>query len=104
MNSFTYVFLTAVLLGAVLEYWLAARQSRHVQANADAVPDAFVGKISLAEHRKAANYTLARLQVGRFEIPVSAAVLLGGLWAEASPCSMRRGKPAACPRCRRAWA
>ena len=77
MNSFTYIFLTAVLLGAVLEYWLAARQSRHVQANADAVPDAFVGKISLAEHRKAANYTLARLQVGRFEIPVSAAVLLG---------------------------
>jgi len=76
MNTLSYVFLGAVLIGTLLEYWLARRQSLYVQKHAEAVPDAFVGKIKLEDHKKAADYTLAQLQIGHIEIPISTAILL----------------------------
>ena len=76
MNTLSYVFLAAVLIGAVVEYWLAQRQAFYVQTHAAAVPDAFVDKIKLEDHQKAADYTLAQLQIGHIEIPLSAAILL----------------------------
>ena len=69
----------AVLLAAsvLLKLWLASRQMRHVAAHRHAVPAAFAQQISLAEHQKAASYTIAQGQFGLLELAWGTAVLLG---------------------------
>lgn len=74
---FSYLFLVA-LAGAVgLQWWLNHRQLAHIQRYRSAVPEAFAGKISLASHQKAADYTTDRLRVGRIELLYGTALLLG---------------------------
>jgi STE24 endopeptidase len=41
------------------------------------VPDEFANQISLAEHQKAADYTIAKLRLGILENGVSAIILIG---------------------------
>lgn len=76
MNTFTVLFLA--LLGARLltQAWLARRQIRHVAAHRDAVPTAFRGKVSLRAHRKAAQYTIARVRADAVEDLYGTALLL----------------------------
>jgi len=76
MNTFSIVFLSLVLLGVTLEWWLAHRQIQHVKANAGKVPEAFADSISLDAHQKAAAYTIARNRVGIVELFFGAAILL----------------------------
>ena len=82
--TFTIIFLIAFFLSFGMRYWLAQRQLRHVAQYRDAVPTEFAAKISLAEHQKAADYTIAKLRLGNLESILSAIVLiaftlLGGL-------------------------
>ena len=56
--TFTIIFLAAFLLSFGLRHWLAQRQIRHVAKHRDAVPQEFAEKITLADHQKAADYTL----------------------------------------------
>jgi len=90
MHSFTIVFLLAVALSLGLQMWLAWRQRRYVCAHREEVPAAFRDAISLEEHHKAADYTLAKLGFGSFELLFATAVLLlwtlgGGLeWLDAA--------------------
>ena len=80
----TLSFAAALVLSLAIKLWLATRQMRHVAAHRAAVPAAFAGRISLASHQLAADYTLAK---GRFGLLVTAAgsalllgwTLLGGL-------------------------
>lgn len=67
MNTFTIIFIGLLGLSLSMELWLANRHIRHVNANRDAVPNAFRRKISLEEHRKAADYTVAHTRFGRLE-------------------------------------
>ena len=53
-------FLTALLLSLSIKLWLLWRQTRHVSAHRATVPAAFADRISLADHQKAADYTLAK--------------------------------------------
>lgn len=76
MPTFTLLFLIALAAGTALQLWLLARQARHVAAHADAVPEAFADRISLADHRKAAAYTLAKLKLARWELLLGPLVLL----------------------------
>lgn len=76
MNTFTIIFLIAVILSYAVEFWLAGRQFAHVQAHRDAVPQAFQGSISLEAHQKAADYTIAKGRLGEIDRAVSLAVLL----------------------------
>lgn len=46
----------------MLEYWLDQRQIRHVSARRSKVPDEFADRITLPEHQKAADYTIARVR------------------------------------------
>lgn len=71
------VFGLAVLGNGVVRLWLAARQMRAVAQHRGAVPAAFAGRISLAQHQKAADYTQAKLRLGVWALLWSAAVLLG---------------------------
>src|SRR3989344_4817051 len=67
MNTFTIIFISLLGLSLLVELWLANRHIRHVRANRDAVPKAFHRKISLEDHRKAADYTIAHTRFGRIE-------------------------------------
>lgn len=53
-------FLAALLVSLSLKLWLLWRQMRHVAAHRANVPPAFADRIALADHQKAADYTLAK--------------------------------------------
>lgn len=76
MHEFTWLFLAFLALGLALRSWLNVRQVRHVQAHRDAVPEAFRGAVSIEDHRKAADYTVAKSRLGRVDMVLSAAILL----------------------------
>ena len=73
----TLAFAAALSLGLVLKFWLATRHMRHVARHRSAVPAPFAGRIGLAAHQKAADYTIAKGRLGLLEMALSAAVLLG---------------------------
>ena len=89
MNSsttFTLAFAGFLTLNLLLKLWLAHRQIRHVAQHRDAVPQAFKEVIALSAHQKAADYTLAKLRLGHWDLAIDAAMLLmwtllGGLGA-----------------------
>ena len=66
--------------------WFSVRQAAAVRGNRDAVPKPFAERVSLAEHQKAADYTLAGIGLGRISLLVDTVVagvltLGGGLGA-----------------------
>ncbi|MHA7599659.1 M48 family metallopeptidase [Alicycliphilus sp. T452] len=73
----TLVFATLLLAGLALRLWLASRQIRHVARRRGAVPAAFAGRITLAAHQKAADYTIAKARFGLLEMALATAVVLG---------------------------
>lgn len=94
MNTFTWIFLGFLVLSVGLRLWLAQRQIRHVAAHRGHVPDAFRDNISAEAHRKAADYTVAKVQLGYWDLMLSTLLLLAwtlggafdwidGLWAGA---------------------
>jgi STE24 endopeptidase len=85
-RSFLLIFVAALALMIGVRLWLATRQIAHVRSNRDSVPGAFVSRIGIAAHHKAADYTVSRQSLGRIETVVDAVVLLvltvgGGLAA-----------------------
>lgn len=77
MNTFTIVFLTFLTLTLTTQLWLAMRQIRHVSMFRHAVPDSFRGKISLAAHEKAADYTITNNRIGMVDEVYGTVILLG---------------------------
>ena len=74
---FTSLFIAALLATTLVRLWLSTRQMRHVAAHRDQVPARFADRVTLAAHRKAADYTIARTRLGIVDILVTAAVLVG---------------------------
>ena len=89
MNSsqiFTLAFSATLLLNLLIKIWLTTRQNRCVFAHRDQVPTDFADSISLEAHQKAADYTLAKSQIGFWELLLDTLLLmswtlLGGLSA-----------------------
>jgi len=77
MSWLTPLFLLALTAGTALRLWLGSRQIAAVQAHRDRVPGPFEGQISLADHQRAADYTVARVRLGRVAVVVDALVTLG---------------------------
>jgi STE24 endopeptidase len=83
MNTLSYTFV--VLLGLMLttQLGLGQRHIRYIIRRRGRVPTAFRQTISLAAHRKAADYTVSRTQIGQIEDIINAGFLLvltfGGL-------------------------
>ena len=73
----TSLFAAAIVASFLLKAWLALRQMRHVAAHRSAVPAAFVEKVSLEAHHKAADYTLARGRFGLISMAFGTVVLVG---------------------------
>ena len=76
MNTFTYLFIIALISGVLLQWRLSVRHIRHITANRDAVPDEFADKIPLDAHRKAADYTCAKTRVRLLDLAVSSVLVL----------------------------
>lgn len=76
MQTFTTVFLIALLLTFCVRMWLATRHIHHVLAHRDSVPDNFSGQISLEAHQKAADYTCAKTRLGYVSISLETLLLL----------------------------
>ena len=86
MQWLTWLFLAALAAETATRLWLGTRQIAAVQAHRDEVPGRFRGQIALADQQKAADYTSARVRLGRWATAVEAAVKIaltfgGGLAA-----------------------
>jgi STE24 endopeptidase len=77
MNNFSFIFLAALAGSLLLRYWLAARQLAHVRAHRTAVPASFAERISLADHQKAADYTITNTRLGMLALAWDSLLLLG---------------------------
>ncbi|MGH8327351.1 MAG: M48 family metallopeptidase, partial [Steroidobacteraceae bacterium] len=75
-NALTVIFLAALAAGTALRLWLGARQSAAADAHRERVPAPFADEVALADHQKAADYTMARTRLARWETLVDAALLL----------------------------
>jgi STE24 endopeptidase len=75
--TLTYLLVGALLTNVLLKLWLNARQVRHVAQHRGEVPTAFASQISLNDHQKAADYTLAKAKVAQIDMLIDAVVLVG---------------------------
>lgn len=75
--TLTYIFIFGLIATIATRYYLASRQIRHVASHRQSVPISFAQKVSLADHQKAADYTIAKLKVGLLEVALSAMILIG---------------------------
>ena len=76
MHAFTAAFLAALAMSTAIKLWLAVRHMRHIGAHRASVPDEFAGRISIAAHHKAADYSHAKIRLGMLEVLVGTALLL----------------------------
>jgi len=72
----TLLFIAAVFATTALELWLSRRQIAAVARHRESVPELFVESVSAADHRKAADYTTARVRFGRIGMIVHTVVTL----------------------------
>jgi len=76
-TPYTLLFAIALVSSLAVKLWLATRQMRHVAEHRATVPTAFTGQVSLADHQRAADYTLAKGRFGLLVMAVGHGVLLG---------------------------
>ena len=91
MHWFTLLFVGFLFGVTLVRSWLNQRQMAAVARHRDAVPEAFKDQIDLEAHRKAADYTVARGAVARWDNLLDAAVALlltlgGGIAAIDAAC------------------
>lgn len=77
METYSILFVLALLLSLIIQLWLSNRQSKAVASNRGAVPEAFAEQITLEQHQKAADYTSAKLLINKIELVYGAILLLG---------------------------
>ena len=76
METFSLLFVLALILSLIIQLWLTNRQTNAIAANRANVPDAFAEQITLEQHQKAADYTTAKLRINKVELFYGALLLL----------------------------
>ncbi|NOQ17606.1 MAG: M48 family metalloprotease [Methyloprofundus sp.] len=76
MNTFTYIFLIALVISYSVQFWLSMRQSAYVLKHREQVPEAFTNSVTLAAHQKAADYTIEKGKLGDIDSVVGIIFLL----------------------------
>ncbi|MBE0470857.1 MAG: M48 family metallopeptidase [Methyloprofundus sp.] len=76
MNTFTYIFLAALVISYTVQFWLSKRQASYVFKHRNQVPEAFTESISLEAHQKAADYTIEKGKLGDIDSVVGIVFLL----------------------------
>ncbi len=77
LHLITVLFLVALAGETAVRLWLSTRQIAAVSAHRDRVPDLFSERISLSDQQRAADYTVARVRVGRWATVFEALIKLG---------------------------
>ena len=72
----TILFIAAVAVATAVELWLAARQIAAAAGHRDRIPAPFAGRLAPEDHRKAADYTIAKGKLGMVDTLVNAGVTL----------------------------
>lgn len=73
----TKIFLLFLFTKAVIESWLEAKNKNHIIANRNEVPEKFKDSISLEDHQKAADYSVAKIKSGQIFHAIDLVILLG---------------------------
>ncbi len=76
MNTFTTIFLIALVISYGIQFWLSSRQKTYVLDNRAAVPDAFKNTVGLDAHQKAADYTVEKEKLGEIDSVIGIVFLL----------------------------
>ncbi|HET7756434.1 MAG TPA: M48 family metallopeptidase [Steroidobacteraceae bacterium] len=76
LHALTAAFVAVVLAGVAVELWLAQRQAAAVARHRHQVPDPFAASITAADHARAADYTLAKIRLGRLGTLIDAVLTL----------------------------
>jgi len=80
--TFYYLFIFLLVTTTIFQVWLTKRHIAHIHKNKNKVPDAFSKTISILDHKKAANYTIAKSNIGVIDLVIQAIFLylltLGG--------------------------
>ena len=76
-ETFSFAFLTALILTTTLRLWLARRQIRHVLAARGTVPPRFANRVEPDAHAKAADYTVAKTGLAMIAVVADVALVLG---------------------------
>ncbi|MEN9294564.1 MAG: hypothetical protein RIS03_258 [Pseudomonadota bacterium] len=75
--TFTFLFLLALCFSVATRYYLNSRQIQHIAKHRAEVPRDFASKISLADHQKAADYSISKLKLSFIDIIIQTTLLLG---------------------------
>lgn len=76
MNDFTVLFLIALAISFLVEFWLSRRHVQHVLFHREKVPAAFRETITREAHQKAADYTVDKARLADFDRLLGAGVLI----------------------------
>ena len=76
MNTFTIIFLIALVISYAIQFWLSQRQKSFVTEHRSAVPEAFQASVSLEAHQKAADYTIDKGKLGEIDSVLGVIFLL----------------------------
>jgi STE24 endopeptidase len=76
MNTFTIIFLFALILSYGIQFWLSARQKSYVSQHREQVPPAFSDRVPLSAHQKAADYTIEKGKLGDIDSGIGMLFLL----------------------------
>ena len=76
MNTFTIVFLIALVISYSIQFWLSVRQKSYVLKHRDRVPEAFSKSVSLTAHQKAADYTIEKSKLSDIDSVIGIVLLL----------------------------
>jgi len=81
--TFYYLFIFLLITTTIFQVWLTKRHIAHIHKNKKRVPNAFSKTISILDHRKAADYTIAKSNIGVIDLFIQAIFLylltLGGV-------------------------
>lgn len=72
----TKLFLVFLLIKAIIQTFLEYRNQKSIITHYGKVPEQFANKLSLEDHQKAAEYTLAKIKIGKVSRFISVIVLL----------------------------
>lgn len=76
METFSILFILALLLSLIVQLWLSNRQSNAILTHRASVPEAFAQQITIEQHQKAADYTMAKLNINKIELIYGAILIL----------------------------
>jgi len=65
-SMITKLFLVFLVAKGLIESWLESKNKNHIIENRNLVPERFQSVITLEEHQKAADYSVAKIKVGQF--------------------------------------